>query len=139
MDRWIPYAPDALDWYGIDLDGNAPFDLGSYERLKGYLDGFRLVVQRRTGLTHPRINVCEANTRDESSRPQFFRNVARWLHHHGGCRMLASYRAGGAGDGPPAAIDADAINAFKAIVASYVHPPAGREHAPFRDGNHRLS
>jgi hypothetical protein len=140
MDRWIPYAPDALDWYGIDLHGNAPFDFTTYDRLKAYLDGFRILVQRRTGLSHPRINVCEASTHDESNRPQFFRNIARWLDHHGCCRMLASYRDGGPG-GPWAATDVDAVNAFKNIVASYVHPPAGsgREQAPFRDGNPRLS
>ena len=141
MEHWLPlfhdhldtlfdYAPDALDWYGIDLHGNAPFDFATYDRLKAYLDGFRILVQRRTGLSYPRINVCEASTRDEYNRPQFFRNIARWLHHHGGCRMLASYRDGGAG-GPWAATDVDAINAFQIIVASYVHPPAGSRSRTF--------
>jgi hypothetical protein len=136
MDRWIPYAPDTLDWYGIDVYWNDPFDFSSYDRLKAYLDAYRLLVQRRTGLTYPRISVCEANARDPSNRAQFFRDVARWLHHHGGCRMLASYRDGGAGGGPWVATDTDTISAFKLIVASYVHPAAGsgREHAPFLDG-----
>src|SRR5579872_1962931 len=26
MDRWIPYAPDTLDWYGIDVHWNDQFD-----------------------------------------------------------------------------------------------------------------
>lgn len=139
MDRWIPYAPDALDWYGIDVYWNDQFDFSTYDKLKAYLDAYRLVVQRRTGLTHPKINICATNTDDESSRPGFFRNVARWLHSHDGGRMLASWRGGGT-PGQPWLTD-DTINAFRSIVASYVTPHAGsvREHASFRDADRRLS
>lgn len=139
MDRWIPYAPDVLDWYGIDVHWNDRFDFSTYDKLKAYLDAYRLLVQRRTGLPHPRINVCEASADDESSRPGFFRKVARWLHSHGGGRMLASCRDGGT-PGQPWLTD-DTINAFKAIVACYVspHAGAGRDHAPFRDAGHRIS
>jgi len=141
MDRWIPYAPDTLDWYGIDVHWNDRFDFSSYDKLKAYLDAYRLLAQRRTGLTHPRINLCETSTDDESSRPGFFRNVARWLHSHGSGRMLASCRDTGTPGQPWPPTDTDTINAFKYIVASYVHPPAGsgREHASFRDATHRSS
>jgi hypothetical protein len=140
MDRWIPYAPDALDWYGIDVYGNDPLDLSSYDKLKAYLDAYRILAQRRIGLPHPRINVCEANSDDGPGRPGFFRNVARWLHAHGGGRILASYRDG---DTPRTSwmADADTINAFRSIVTSHVHPiaGAGRQHATFWDSPHRIS
>jgi hypothetical protein len=140
MDRWIPYAPDTLDWYGIDVHWNAPFDFRANDRLAAYLGAFRILAQRRTGLKQPRINVCEASTLDDADRPQFFRNMARWLHHHGGCRMLASYPDGGAPGAAWAATGADTINALRYIVASYVYPPpgSGRGHPPLWDGN-RLS
>lgn len=125
MDRWIPYAPDALDWYGIDVHWNDQLDLSTYDQLKVYLDAYRILVQRRTGLTHPRINVCETSADDESGRPGLFRNVARWLHNHGGGRMLASCRDSGTPGEPWTPADTDTINAFKSIVASYVNPHAG--------------
>src|SRR5262249_16230055 len=100
MDRWIPYSPDALDWYGIDVYWNDTVDFSSYDKLKAYLDAYRRLVQHRTGLTYPKINVCETNAHDESNRPNFFRNVAKWLYHHGGCRMLASCRDGSTPGGP---------------------------------------
>jgi hypothetical protein len=139
MDRWIPYAPDTLDWYGIDVYWNDQFDFSSYDKLKAYLDAYRVLAQRRSGLTQPRINICATSTDVESDRPGFFRNVARWLHSHGGGRMLASCRDGGT-PGQPWMTD-DTINAFKSIVASYVNPHAGsgREHASFWDADHRIS
>jgi hypothetical protein len=139
MERWIPYAPDALDWYGIDVYGNDPFDLTTQDKLKAHLDAYRILAQRRTGLIHPRINICATNTDDESSRPGWFRSVARWLHHQGGGRMLASYRDSGT-PGQPRMTD-DTINAFKSIVASHVHPHAGpgRDHASSWDTPHRIS
>lgn len=138
MDRWIPYSPDVLDWYGIDVYWNDQFDFGSYDKLKAYLDAYRLLVQRR-GVPHPRINVCETNAADESSRPNFFKNVARWLHHHGSGRMLASYRDRGT-RGQPRMTD-DTIHAFKSIVASQAHSHAGsgRDRASFWDTPRRIS
>jgi len=138
MDRWIPYSPDALDWYGIDVYWNDQFDFSGYDKLRAYLDAYRILAQRRTGLIHPRINICETNTDDESSRPGLFRNVARWLHHHGGGRMLVSYRNGRTA-GQPLMTD-ETINTFRSIVASHVHPHgSGRDHASFWDTPHRLS
>lgn len=148
MDRWIPYAPDALDWYGIEVYWNDRLDLSSHDKLKAYLDPYRLLAQRRTGLTHPRINVCEIHTDDESSRPDLFRNVARWLHNHGGGRMLTSFPHGGTPGEPWMQADIDTINALKSIVASSVNPHAGsvnphagsgRKHASFWDARHRIS
>jgi hypothetical protein len=139
MDRWIPYAPDVLDWYGIDVHWNDQFDFRTYDKLKAYLDAFRVQVHRRTGLIHPRINVCETSADDESCRPGFFKNVARWLHHQGGGgRMLASYRDGTPGQ--PWMTD-DTINAFKSIVASYVnpHPGSGRDLSSSWDTPNRIS
>jgi hypothetical protein len=139
MDRWIPYAPDALDWYGIDVYWNDQFDFSTYDKLKAYLDAYRILAQRRTGGPHPTINICEANADDESNRPDFFKNVTRWLHHHGGGRMLACYRDRGT-RGQPRMTD-DTIHAFKSIVASHVNPQAGsgRDHASFWDSPHRIS
>lgn len=141
MDRWIPYSPDALDWYGIDVYWNDQFDFSTYDKLKAYLDAYRILAQRRTGLRYPRINVCAASTDDESSRPGFFRNVARWLHGHGGGTMLTSYRDGGTRGAPGGPTDGDTINALRSIVASYVHPQpgSGREHASSRDADPRIS
>ncbi|HEX8112368.1 MAG TPA: hypothetical protein VF516_31775 [Kofleriaceae bacterium] len=141
MDKWIPYAPDALDWYGIDVYWNDPFDFSIYDQLKAYLDGYRTLAQHRTGLLYPRINVCAANSHDESRRPGLFKNVARWLHHHGGSRMLTSYQDGDPSGGPWAPGDTDTINALKYIAASYVHPQAGseRRRASFWEPKPRLS
>jgi hypothetical protein len=138
MDRWIPYAPDAMDWYGIDVYWNDQFDFSTYDKLKAYLDAYRLLAQRR-GVPHPRIHICEANATEESNRPSFFRNVARWLHHHGSGGMLASYRDRGT-RGQPRLTDAT-IHAFKSIVVSDVNPHAGSGRAPrsFRDTPHRIS
>src|ERR1041384_4361108 len=139
MDRWIPYAPDALDWYGIDVYWNDQYDFSTYDKLKAYLNAYRLLVQRRTGLSHPRIDVCATNADDESGRPGWFRHEARWLHHHGGGRMLASYRDGVTGDQPR--MTEDTISTLKSIVASQVHPHAGsgRNHASFWDSPRRIS
>lgn len=141
MDKWIPYSPDALDWYGIDVYWNDQFDFSTCDKLKAYLDGYRTLAQHRTGLLHPKINVCETNSHDAASRPGFFKNVARWLHNHGGSRMLMSCKDGDASGGPWAPTDTDTINALKSIVASYVHPHAGsdRRRASFWDTNPRLS
>lgn len=141
MDKWIPYAPDALDWYGIDVYGNAPFDFTTYDKLEAYLNGYRTLAQHRSGLLYPRINVCATNTRDDVHRPGFFQSVARWLHHHGGSRMLVSYDDDDRSGPPWTSSDADAISALHHIVASYVHSPSGgeRRRASFWNGDHRLS
>lgn len=138
MDRWIPYPPDRLDWYGIDVHWNDRFDFSTYDKLKAYLDAYRLLVQRRTGLTRPKINLCEVSADDESSRPGLFRDVARWLHGHGGGRMFAACRGGAPGQ--PWLTD-DTITALKSIVASYAgpHTGTGRDHARSGDARHRIS
>jgi hypothetical protein len=55
--------------------------------------------------------------------------------------MLASCRDAGPPGQPWTPTDTDTINAFKYIVASYVHPHAGsgRDHASVRDAPHRNS
>jgi hypothetical protein len=142
LDKWIPYAPDVLDWYGIDVQGNAPFDFHAYDPLKTYLDGYRTLAQHRSGLLYPRINVCATNTRDEVLRAGWFTNVARWLHHHGGSRMLVSYDVDGddAAGATWSSSDGETLGALRHIAASYVHPQsaAERRRASYRD-DHRLS
>lgn len=122
MDRWIPYTPNALDWYGIDVYWNDQFDFSTYDKLKAYLDDYRRLARGRTGLDYPKINVCETNTHDASSRPRFFKNVARWLHHHGGSRMLTSYRDDSASGGPWVPTDTDTIHALRQIAHRAARP-----------------
>lgn len=141
IDKWIPYAPDALDWYGIDVHGDDPFDFTTYDALKTYLDGYRTLAQHRSGLLFPRINVCATSSRDRSSRPSLFKHVAKWLHDHGGSRMLTSFQDDDAAGGSWASAGADTIEALQHIAASYVHPHAGaeRRRGAVRDGHPRLS
>jgi hypothetical protein len=119
MDRWVPYSPYALDWYGIDVYWNSQFDFSTYDKLKAYMDGYQTLAQGRSGLTYPKINVCETNTHDESNRPQFFKNVAKWLYNNGGRRMLTFYKDGGTSGGAWDPNDTNTINALNYIVANY--------------------
>lgn len=106
--NWVPgVAPDLskypLDWYGIDVyyEGDPPNtgsttphpDLATYDLVSDYMGGFLTMARNRTGLTWPKINVCEcnANATDDGARPQFFENLALWLYNNGGRRMLTFF------------------------------------------------
>lgn len=120
MDEWIPYSPYALDWYGIDVYWNDQFDLSTYDMLKAYMDDYLALARGRTGLTWPKINVCETNTHLESNRPGFFSNVALWLNNNGGRRMLTFFKDDPAPSGGPwDPDDQDTIDALNAIQAAY--------------------
>jgi hypothetical protein len=83
-----------MDWYGVDVyyEGYGSGNLDS-TTLPQYMDAFRTMAQHRSGLTWPRINVCEcnANFHDDSARAPFFDNLAQWLNDHGGRRMLTFF------------------------------------------------
>lgn len=118
MSQWIPPAPDALDWYGVDVYWDANFDFSTYDKVKAYMDQYRALAQRLTGLTNPEINVCETNTHDENNRPPFFQNVAQWLFQNGGRRML-TFWADGISSGTWDSNDHNTINALRTIEANY--------------------
>jgi hypothetical protein len=120
MDEWVPYSPYALDWYGIDVYWNDQFDLSTYDKLNAYMDDYLALARGRTGLTWPKINVCETNTHLESNRPGFFSNVALWLNNNGGRRMLTFFKDDPAPSGGPwDPDDQDTIDALNAIQAAY--------------------
>jgi hypothetical protein len=120
MDEWIPYSPYALDWYGIDVYWNDQFDLSTYDKLTAYMDDYLALARGRTGLTWPKINICETNTHLESNRPGFFSNVALWLNNNGGRRMLTFFKDDPAPSGGPwDPDDQDTIDALNAIQAAY--------------------
>jgi hypothetical protein len=120
MDEWIPYSPYALDWYGIDVYWNDNFDFSTYAKLKAYMDDYLALARGRTGLTWPKINICETNTHLESNRPGFFSNVALWLNNNGGRRMLTFFKDDPAPSGGPwDPDDKDTIAALNAIQAAY--------------------
>jgi hypothetical protein len=119
MDKWIPTSHYPLDWYGIDVYWNDQFDFSTYDKLQAYMDDYRALAHGRTGLKYPKINVCETNTHDESNRPRFFENVAKWLDKNGGRRMLTFYKKGGASGGPWDPSDHATIKALNHIEAVY--------------------
>jgi hypothetical protein len=96
--NWVPTSSFPMDWYGIDVyyEGgpNAPHpDLASYDLVSQYMDGFLAMARRRSGLTWPKLNVCEcnANVSNDGNRPGFFKNLALWLNNNGGRRMLTFF------------------------------------------------
>lgn len=103
--NWVPDPGYPLDWYGIDVyyEGDPPNtgstsphpDLATYDLVSQYMGGFLSMAQNRSGLTWPKINVCEcnANVTDDGSRPLFFENLALWLSNNGGRRMLTFFPA----------------------------------------------
>jgi len=119
MDKWIPTSRHPLDWYGIDVYWNDHFDFSTYDKLKAYMDAYLKLARGRTGLKYPKIDVCETNTHQESNRPIFFKNLAKWLHGNGGRRMLTFYKAGGPSGGAWDAKDTRTIKALKYIEASF--------------------
>jgi hypothetical protein len=119
MDQWIPNAPYALDWYGVDVYWDGNFDFSSYQNVKEYMDQYRALAQGRTGLANPEINVCETNTGNEGARPSFFQNVALWLSQNYGRRMLTFWSPGGTSSGPWDPSDGATIAALQSIEARY--------------------
>jgi hypothetical protein len=93
--NWVPTSSYPLDWYGIDVyyDGGSHADLASYDLVSQYLGGFLTMARNRSGLTWPKLNVCEcnANVSDDGDRPGFFENLALWLYNNGGRRMLTFF------------------------------------------------
>jgi hypothetical protein len=72
MDKWIPHAPPAMDWYGIDVYDNMDSNNGGSFRnasdavndskINAYMDEFRDLARDRTGLTSPSISIPECNS-----------------------------------------------------------------------------
>lgn len=93
--NWVPTPSFPLDWYGIDVyyDGGSHPDLASYDLISDYMGGFLAMARNRSGLTWPKLNVCEcnANVGDDGDRPGFFKNLALWLYNNGGRRMLTFF------------------------------------------------
>jgi hypothetical protein len=99
--NWVPTSSYPLDWYGVDVyyEGDGPDSdcthppLATYDLVSQYMDGFLSMARSRSGLTWPKINVCECNAdvSDDGSRPQFFENLAQWLYNNGGRRMLTFF------------------------------------------------
>jgi hypothetical protein len=127
MDQWVPYYPYSLDWYGIDVyyeddPGWGRGDLVDYTAVKNYMDNFLTLARSRApvGVNYPKINVCEsnANATNADNRPQFFENLATWLHQNGGRRMLTFFPEGGGPHSvewvPPKQTTIDALNWIQA-------------------------
>jgi hypothetical protein len=99
--NWVPTSSYPMDWYGIDVyyEGDGPNsnnthpDLATYDLVSQYMDGFLSMARSRSGLTWPKIDVCEcnANVSNDGNRPQFFKNLALWLYNNGGRRMLTFF------------------------------------------------
>jgi hypothetical protein len=99
--NWVPTSSYPLDWYGIDVyyEGDGPGSncthglLATYALVSQYMNGFLSMARSRSGLTWPKINVCEcnANASNDGSRPQYFKNLAQWLYNNGGRKMLTFF------------------------------------------------
>lgn len=99
--NWVPTATYPMDWYGIDVyyEGDGPGSnsthplLDSYSLVSQYMNGFLSMARSRSGLTWPKINVCEcnANVSNDGKRPQFLKDLALWLNNNGGRRMLTFF------------------------------------------------
>lgn len=132
MNKWIPYSPYTMDWYGIDIyDNDNSNNGGSFRNWSGalddkkihsYLNQFLAMAQGRTGTINPSIVVPETNSPHVADRPQWFRHIADWLYHNGGRRMYTFFKDGGPSGGPW--LDADdggqpTIDALNYIVSHY--------------------
>jgi TAT (twin-arginine translocation) pathway signal sequence len=101
--NWVPTHTDgALDWYGIDLyyegDGTGKDcthpALSTYSLVSSHLNTFLQMAQNRVGSgATPKINICEcnANASNDSARPGYFQNLAKWLYNNPGYRMLTFF------------------------------------------------
>jgi hypothetical protein len=125
--NWVPTPSYPLDWYGVDVyyEGDGPGsnsthpDLATYDLVSQYMDGFLSMARNRSGLTWPKINVCEsnANASNWAARPGFFENLAKWLYNNGGRRMLTFFPDGGGPHSvawPPIQGTIDALNYVQA-------------------------
>jgi hypothetical protein len=129
MAKWVPYAPYALDWYGIDLYDNLQSNNGSSFRnadgslneakIKRYLHEFLQLARDRTGRAWPRIVIPECNSPLPEHRPLWFTYLADWLYHNGGHRLYMFFKDGGPSSGPWLPDDTATINALNNILATY--------------------
>jgi hypothetical protein len=124
-DNWVPNAGFALDWYGIDVYRNADpgwgrGDLVNYTAVKNYMDRWLKVAQDRSGRASPTIYVCECNANDDANRPQFFNDLAAWLHVNTGRRMLTFFKEEPAPHGGPwSSASLTTIDALRDIKRTY--------------------
>ena len=126
MDKWIPHAPHAMDWYGIDVYDNMNSNNGGTFRnasdavddskINAYMDEFRDLARDRTGLTSPSINIPECNSPILAHRPRFFRSLAEWLFDNGGRGMYTFFKDGGPSGGPWVPDDTATIDALNHIA-----------------------
>lgn len=124
--NYVPNPGYPLDWYGIDVyyeddPGWGRGDLVDYTAVKNYMDRWLAVAKERSGLAYPKINVCEcnANATNDAKRPQFFKNLALWLHNNGGRRMLTFFPDGGGPHSVPWPPPQATIDALNYIQATY--------------------
>lgn len=129
--QYIPNAPYAMDWYGIDIYDNKTSNNGSsFENADGsinqgkvnsYLNQYLALAKQRTGLKNPHIDVCESNSPTEANRPPFYTYVAEWLYNNGGTdpRMLLFFRCGHNSSGCWDPADTNTINQLNVIVNTY--------------------
>lgn len=124
-DNWVPNRGFPLDWYGIDVYRNddpgwGRGDLVNFTAVKNYLDRWLNVAQDRSGRTSPTIYVCECNANDYANRPQFFSDLAAWLHGNGGRRMLTFFKVEPAPHGGPwSSASLRTIDALRDIKLTY--------------------
>lgn len=110
MDKWIPYAPHVMDWYGIDIYDNSnsnngrsfrsAFGVLDDSKIQAYLNQFLAIARSRAGTLGPQIVVPETNSPKVADRPQWFTCIADWLYHNGGRRMYTFFKDGGTSGGP---------------------------------------
>ncbi len=89
-----PWMPGGLDWYGLDIYDWPQFHFpngGALDisgRLTERLNSWLTVVRAQTGLRYPKLNICETNSAQPSSRAKWFTALGQWLNANGGHRML---------------------------------------------------
>jgi hypothetical protein len=130
--NWVPKPAAAaggreLDWYGIDIyrtsDGPGKDcthdDLTSPAAVSQVMDRFHAMVMNRTTVSSPHINVCECNADVDQYRPQFFTDLANWLHNNDGRRMLTFWHDDPAPHGGPwSSASETTIKALQNIVST---------------------
>lgn len=118
MPQWMP---GGLDWYGLDIydwpqfhfPNGGPLDISG--RLTERLNTWLAVVRAQTGLQDPKLNICETNSAQPTSRAKWFTALGEWLHANGGHRMLTFWSD--AGCGPWLPDDLATIEALRALAA----------------------
>jgi hypothetical protein len=129
MSEYVPYAPYAMDWYGVDVyyEGDGPtsdcthHDLSTYALVAQYMGGFLQLARGRSGLKRPKINICECNASaaHAAERPHYFKDLALWLHRNHGSRMLTFFPEDGGPHSVPWPPPQATINALKTIQSTY--------------------